>query len=168
MSVIRVAVIDSQPALRAGLAVLLRSEPGLVPVTDPADADVVLYDHLLHADGLALPRRLEAAVILYSTDDDPALPVLARVAGARGAIDKTASPEVLFEAIRRVGRGEDALPPVEPAHLEAAAARVDQEDLAIIAMLADGSAPDEVADVLRLDYRRATRRFERVLARLAA
>jgi len=28
----RIAIVDPQPAVRAGLAALLRSEPGLVPV----------------------------------------------------------------------------------------------------------------------------------------
>ena len=168
MHVTRIAIIDPQPALRTGLAVLLRAEPGFVPVPEPAEADVVLLDHLLTPDGLSMCRRLDARVILYSTDADPALPVLARVAGASGVIDKTASPEVLFEAIRRVGRGDDALPRVTPLALETAAERVPAEDLAIVAMLADGSAPAEVAEVLQLEGVRATRRFERVLARLAA
>jgi DNA-binding NarL/FixJ family response regulator len=164
----RVAVIDPQPAMRAGLAWLLRGEPGMVWVADPADADVALLDHSLAAEGLALCRRLDAAVVLYTTDPDPALPVLARVAGAHGVVDKTASPEVLFETIRRVGRGEHSLPPITAAALEEAAERVGPDDLAIVAMLADGSEPEDLAAVLRLDGRGATRRVERVLARLAA
>ena len=164
----RVAVIDPQPAMRAGLSTLLRGEPGLVPVADPEHADVVLLDHELTPDGLALCRRLDARVILYSTVADAALPVLARVAGACGLVDKTSSAEVLFEAIRRVARGETAMPGVTTAALELAAERVDPEDLAIVAMLADGSEPSEVAEVLSLDARRAERRFERVLSRLAA
>jgi DNA-binding NarL/FixJ family response regulator len=123
---------------------------------------------VLDPGGLTPCRALDARVLLYTNDDDPALPVLARVAGACGVVAKTASPEVLFEAIRRVARGEEALPPVTRPALEAAAERVDPEDLSIVAMLADGSEPDEVAEVLRLDGRRAARRFERVLARLGA
>ena len=168
MPVTRIAVIDPQPALRAGLAVLLRTEPGFVPVTDPADADVVLLDHLLTPDGLGMCRSLEARAILYSNDEDPALPVLARVAGAFGVVQKTASPELLFESIRRVARGGEALPAVTPRALETAGERVPAEDLAIIAMLVDGSEPAEVAEVLRLEAVGASRRFERVLARLAA
>lgn len=167
MLVIRVAVIDPQPALRAGLSALLRAEPGLLPAADAQDADVVLLDHELTPDGLALCRRLDARVILYTTATDPALTVLARVAGACGIVDKTASAEILFEAIRRVGRGETSMPPVTPAALELAAERVEPEDLAIVAMLADGSEPGEVADTLHLDERRAERRFERVISRLA-
>ena len=65
--------MDPQPAVRAGLAVLLRSEPGLVPVgaaTGAGDAaellarerpDVVMLEPgLLDGDGIALCRRLTA------------------------------------------------------------------------------------------------------------
>jgi hypothetical protein len=43
----RIVVINPQPAVRAGLAMLLRTEPGLVPVGSAADA----------ADGLELVER---------------------------------------------------------------------------------------------------------------
>src|SRR6476646_4346353 len=116
--VTRIAVIDPQPAVRAGLSMLLRTEPGLVPVgaatgahdgaelADRLRPDVVLLEpHLLDGDGLGLCRRLRAAaepprVILYSADTEPALALLARVAGADGLVDKAAKPETLFEAIR--------------------------------------------------------------------
>ena len=32
LDVTRIAIVDSQPAVRAGLTMLLRTEPGLVPV----------------------------------------------------------------------------------------------------------------------------------------
>lgn len=163
----RIAFIDPHPVLRTGLTTLLRGEPGLVPVGDPADADVVLLDHLLAPDGLALVRTLDARVILYSSDEDPALPVLARVAGACGVVDKSASPEVLFEAIRRVARGGESLPPVTRRSMERASERVAPEDLAMLAMLVDGTELEALAHVLRLEPVRATRRFERVLAKLA-
>ena len=59
----RVVVIDPQPAVRSGLAMLLRTEPGLVPVGAAVGAhdglelasrqrpDVVLLDPKLHDDG---------------------------------------------------------------------------------------------------------------------
>src|SRR6478752_765686 len=115
--VTRIAVIDPQPATRAGLSMLLRTEPGLVPVGAAAGAhdgaelaerlrpDVVLLEpHLLDGDGLGLCRRLRAAaeaprVILYSAGADAELGLLARVAGADGLVDKAASPQALFDAI---------------------------------------------------------------------
>jgi DNA-binding NarL/FixJ family response regulator len=181
--VTRIVVIDSQPAVRAGLAMLLRTEPGMVPVgaasgaSDGAELvarrrpDVVLLDHAsIAGDGLGLCRRLrgEAHVILYTADSDPALPVIARVAGADGLVDKSASPEDLFEAIRVVARGGTALPLVSRDEVDAAAHRVEPDDLALLAMLLDRNSPAEVADTLHLDRRRVGRRIERLLGRLRA
>jgi DNA-binding NarL/FixJ family response regulator len=176
--VTRVVIVDPQPAVRAGLAALLRGEPGLVPVGAAGSAeealetvrrtspDLVLLEPLLGTgDGLQLIRRITGAeaaprVVAYTEVGDPALEVALRVAGADGLVDKQAPPEELFEALRTVARGRTALPLVTPAALRAAAARVESDDLALLAMLVD------VADTLRLDPRRMARRVERLLARL--
>ena len=180
----RIVIVDPQPASRAGLAMLLRTEPGLVPVgaaigaTDGAELverqrpDVVLLEHhLLDGDGLALCRRLRAGkvppqVILYTAEPEPQMSLLARVAGAAGLVDKAAAPEELFEAVRMVARGGTALPPLDAAELDAAAHRVEPDDLALLAMLVDRTPPADVADALRLDRRRLSRRIERMLGRL--
>src|SRR3954451_22617775 len=97
----RIVVIDAQPAVRAGLAMMLRTEPGLVPVGAAVGAgdglelvasqrpDVVLLD----GAELALCRRLRALepaprVVLYAAGNDPGLAVTARVAGADGLVSK--------------------------------------------------------------------------------
>jgi len=180
----RVVVMDPQPAVRAGLAVLLRTEPGLVPVGSAAGAhdglelvsrrrpDVVILDpQLPDADGLGTCRRLRSLdpaprVVLYAAGGDPTLPVTARVAGADGLIDKAAPTEALFEAIRMVARGAGVLPPLDREQLDAAAHRVDAEDLALLAMLMDRTEPAEVAATLRLDKRKVQRRIEKLLGRL--
>ncbi|MEA2291567.1 MAG: hypothetical protein QOF17_587 [Solirubrobacteraceae bacterium] len=182
----RIAVIDPQPAMRAGVSVLLRTEPGLVPVGAAAGAadgvelverlrpDVVLLEpHILDGDGLGLCRRLRAAqvsprVLLYTAQPDPALALLARVAGADGLLGKETAPAVLYEAIRAVAHGGSALPPVDVSALDAAAHRVEAEDLALLAMLVDRTPPVEVADTLHLDRRRMSRRVERLIGRLQA
>src|SRR3954451_6598802 len=104
----RIAIVDPQPASRAGLTMLLRAEPGLIPVGSAHEAqggadlvlrcrpDVVLVEHHLpDGDGLALTRRLRAhapapKVFFYRADPEPVLGLLARVAGAAGVIDKAA------------------------------------------------------------------------------
>jgi DNA-binding NarL/FixJ family response regulator len=182
--VTRVVIVDPQPAVRAGLAALLRSEPGLVPVGAAGSAeealetvartapDLVLLEPLLGTgDGLQLIRRITGAenaprVVAYTEIGDPALEVALRVAGAEGLVDKQAPPEELFEALRTVARGRTALPLVTPAALRAAAARVESDDLALLAMLVDRTPTADVADTLRLDPRRMARRVERLLARL--
>jgi DNA-binding NarL/FixJ family response regulator len=180
----RIVVIDPQPAVRAGLAVMLRNEPGLVPVGAAAGAadgyelverqrpHVVLLDPLLlDGDGLAVCRRLRALdhpphIVLYTSGGDQTLHVTARVAGADGLVDKAAPPAELFEAIRVVARGGDALPPLTRAELDAAAHRVEPDDLALLAMLVDRTSPADVAETLRLDGRKLARRIERLLGRL--
>lgn len=181
LGVTRVAIVDPQPAVRAGLTLLLRAEPGLIPVGSAAGAEsghelverlrprVVLLEHrLLDGDGLALCRRLKALphppkVIVYTGEFDA---LMARVAGADGLIDKAAEPAELFEAIRVVARGGSALPPLEREEMDDAAHRIDPEDLALLAMLLDGTPAGDVADTLHLDRRRVGRRIERMLGRL--
>jgi DNA-binding NarL/FixJ family response regulator len=182
--VTRIVVIDPQPAVRAGLAMMLRTEPGLVPVGSAVGAadglelverqrpDVVLLDpQLLDGDGLGLCRRIRSLdhpprVVFYTSDHDATLNVLVRVAGADGLVDKSTEPAALFEAIRVVARGGTALPPIGPKDLEAAAGKVDPDDLALLAMLMDRTAPAEVAEALHLDRRKLGRRIERLLGRL--
>ena len=180
----RIAVIDPQPAVRTGLVALLRAEPGLVPVGTAAGAgdahdllarerpDVVLLEiHLLDGDGIALCRRLKAEhaatrVIVYTAAPDDELQLLTRVAGADGLVDKAFAPGELFAAIRLVARGETALPPVTRTQLDAAAHRVDPDDLALLAMLVDRTSPADVAETLHMDRSRVAKRTERVLGRL--
>lgn len=181
----RIAIVDPHPAVRAGLAILLRTEPGLVPVGAATGADdgvalvrrlrpdVVLLEHQLRDgdDGLAVCRRLKALpdrpkVVLYTAEPESALVLVARVARADGLVDKAADPAVLFEAIRVVARGGTALPQLDREALDAAAQRVDPEDLALLAMLVDGTPAGDAADTLRMDRRRVSRRIERLLVRL--
>src|SRR4051812_44436010 len=133
----RIVVIDPQPAVRAGLAMMLRTEPGLVPVGAAVGAvdglelvsrqrpDVVLLD----GGELALCRKLRALehaprVVLYAVGDDPTLPVTARVAGADGLVDKEAGLDELYAALRLGGRGGSLLPPLGRSVLHAAAPRL--------------------------------------------
>ena len=65
-----------------------------------------------------------------------------------------------------VARGQTALPPLDREQLDAAAHRVDAEDLALLAMLMDRTEPSDVAATLRLDRRKMQKRVERLLGRL--
>src|SRR3954453_17261103 len=162
---------------------LLRSEPGLVPVGSAGTAEealelvartapdiVLLEPYLGVGDGLQLCRRITAdggpRVVAYTGASDPALEVGLRVACADGIVDKQAAPDALFEALRVVAKGQSALPPLTPGQLRAAAARVESDDLALLAMLLARPPAPALRDPLNLAPRRLTRRVERLLGRL--
>src|SRR4051794_41866989 len=125
----RIAIVDPQPASRAGLTMLLRAEPGLIPVGSANTAqggadlvqrcrpDVVLVEHHLpDGDGLALTRRLRAhdpapQVIIYTAEPEPMLGLLARVAGAAGGLHQGGHPAERFEAARLLGPRGGGGPP---------------------------------------------------------
>jgi DNA-binding NarL/FixJ family response regulator len=126
---IRVAVLDDHPAVRAGLEAILAREPDLIAVGSAADAeelwpllrrtrpDVVVLDvHHPGPDGLALcldiKRGLHApAVVLYPAATPDALVVAAAVAGVDAIVGKSSSSRALLEAIREVARARRAGPP---------------------------------------------------------
>lgn len=182
-SVLRIFCVDPHPVVCAGLTALSREEDALAFVGSASEVEtaleqvtarrpdmVILDPELLGPEGFALCRRLKSALpqarmVLY-TANAASIALQARVAGADGLLDKGTAPGELFETLRVIGRGGSFLPPLNPADLEAAAHRVDPEDLALLAMLADRTDAADVADTLRVDRRGLARRIERMLPRL--
>ena len=162
---IRVLIVSDRPAIRAGLAQVIDSEPGLrADVAEPSPAalprryaDVVLVDaplarhdafdvcHLLKQ--LAVPRR----VAVYSDRTREELGVAAWVAGADALIDKAAPVPVLFEQIRMVARGGRVLPTPSARALTSAARELDAAERAVFGMCVYGVALDEISRTLRRD-----------------
>jgi len=183
---IRVAIVDDHPTVRLGLHTAIQSEPGLVPAGTAADAaelapllyrsrpDIVLLDYNLpDVDGLTVCRDIKAqalapGVILYSAFADNSMTVPAIVAGADGILNKGVPARDLFEAIRQVSRGGDALPPICTDQLHTATAALDDEDLPILGMLIDRTPTNEIADTLHLDHATLKRRIGRMLGHLTA
>ena len=181
---IRVAIVDDHHAVRLGLHAAIRSEPGLVPAGTATNGagvapmlyrtqpDVILLDyHLPDTDGLTLCRRIKSeppapAVILYSAFADDTLTVPAVVAGADGILHKGGPARELFEGIRRVARGGEALPPVPPPLYEAAGQALDPEDLPILGMLLDRTPAAEIASTLRMGTAELRDRVDHMLLRL--
>jgi hypothetical protein len=70
------------------------------------------------------------------------------IAGADGVVHKSALASELCDTVRTVAAGGTAIPPAAPGAHAVVAARLDPEDLPILAMLLDGTAPEEIARVL--------------------
>jgi DNA-binding NarL/FixJ family response regulator len=180
--VIRIAIVDDHPAVRLGLHSAIKSEPGLVPAGTAATAaelmpllyssrpDIVLLDfNLPDADGISLCHQIKTqalapGVIIYSAFADASMTMPAVIAGADGILDKGLPARDLFEAIREVNSGGDALPPIARQHLELAAATVEQEDLPIFGMLLERTPHCDIADTLRIDQATLRRRIDLMLA----
>ncbi|KRF38379.1 response regulator transcription factor [Terrabacter sp. Soil810] len=128
-SPIRVVVADDQSLVRAGLRLILESEPGIAVVGEAEDGDeavsscletdpdVVLMDiRMPGLDGIGATRRLydtgaRARVLVLTTFDADAYVYAALRAGASGFLLKTAPPDRLVDAIRQVHAGDSLLAP---------------------------------------------------------
>ena len=178
--------MDPHPLSVAGLAAVVADDPILELAGSAGDAatalagvrrlrpDMVVMDPAsLGADGFALCRRLKEVeptlrVVFHTAlGATSGMALAARVAGAEGLLDKTTEPPRLLASLRAIGTGLVALPPLGAAELEAAARRVEPDDLALLAMLADRTPAADAAETLRIDRRGVTRRIERMLPRLA-
>ncbi len=182
---IRVVIVDDHPALRAGLRTVLESEPGIVfagessgaeesvwPTLHTAQPDLVLMDyHLPHGDGLQLTYRIKQqvpapAVIVFSAyaSADLALPAL--LASADGLLSKGVGARELFDAIRRVNRGERLLGRPPATVLREGSMRVPESDRALLGMLLDGASENEAARTLRLEPKDVRHAVQRMLGSL--
>ncbi|MEV5409314.1 response regulator transcription factor [Thermopolyspora sp. NPDC052614] len=126
---IRIVVADDQAMIRAGLRLVVESEPGIEVVGEASDGveavsvvrrlrpDVVLMDVAMpRKDGLAAARELLAdphpsKIIMLTTFDTDENLYAALRAGTSGFLLKVSPPEQLVEAIKVVARGEGLLDP---------------------------------------------------------
>lgn len=119
---IRIVIADDQAMVRAGLRMIVESDPGMEVVGEAADGrtavavarrtrpDIVLMDVSMPGlDGLAAARELLAApsppkvITLTTFDTDENLHAALR-AGTSGFLLKVSPPEQLLEAIKVVDR----------------------------------------------------------------
>jgi DNA-binding NarL/FixJ family response regulator len=126
---VRVLIVDDDPLVRAGLAMIIGSSPDLTVVGEAADGtgvaaavdayapDVVLMDiRMPHLDGLAATELLRARpdppeVIVLTTFDADEYVLRALRAGASGFLLKHTPPAEILRAISRVSAGELTLSP---------------------------------------------------------
>jgi DNA-binding NarL/FixJ family response regulator len=146
---------------------------------------VVLLDIRLEGpSGLELARQLrrsqsDTRVIVLTSHDDEGYLVEAAQAGVHGYLLKSASAELLAEAIRAVHAGERRLTPalvtkaleqleaLSRAQVQAEAGLSDQE-LKMLQLLADGADTQDMAQTLYLSERTIKRKIQDVLNKLGA
>ncbi|HEV3496396.1 MAG TPA: response regulator transcription factor [Actinomycetes bacterium] len=136
---IGVLVVDDDPLVRAGLAMMLGGTPDIrvvaeagdgtqvLPMADRHDPDVVLMDiRMPNMDGLAATEALRGRgdapeVIILTTFDADEHVLRALRAGAAGFVLKDTPPTEIVDAVRRVAQG---LPVLSPAVTRRLIARV--------------------------------------------
>jgi DNA-binding NarL/FixJ family response regulator len=182
---LRVVVVDDHPALRAGLRAVLDAEPGILyvgesdgldenvwPVLRRTRPDLVLLDyHLPHGDGLQLCYRIKQEdpaprVAIFTAYASPTLALPATLAGADALLAKDMRAPDLFDALRRVNRGERMLPPISRIVYEEAGAKLEPDARALMGVMIDGATIPEAAVALRLEERDVQIAVQRILRSL--
>jgi DNA-binding NarL/FixJ family response regulator len=164
----RVLVVDDHPVVRVGISTIIDTQPDMTVVADTGSGEeaIALYrEHLpdltvmdLRLEDLSgvacirsirkdFPKARFVVLTTYRGDEDIHQ---ALEAGASGYLIKGMPRQLLLDALRRVNRGEEFLPPPVT---EALAARKPEQELSarereVLALLAAGKCNKEIAATL--------------------
>lgn len=184
---IRVAVIDRHPAMRAGIESILDAASG-VHVVAGAGGDQHEIAHALYrtapdvvliedapgrADGVELAREIKGfgsgpRILLLADRPDAVQVATAILAEADGIVDSGSQPRELIDALQAVAAGGTAFPQLGPRERARLARRLPAEDHAILAMRLAATPRREIAETLRIDARALRRRLAAMIGRLRA
>lgn len=189
----KILIIDDHPVVRAGIRRLLTTEAGievheassgreaLSIFREQCPTLVILDLNLPGLGGLEVLARLkaldpDAQVLVLSMHDDETHVTRALQAGAAGYVTKTAPPQELMEAIRRVAQGDTYIEREIAEGLAFASIRysasplkdLSSRDLEILRQLAQGRTLTQIADAVGIGYKTAANNCSRIKARLGA
>ncbi|MDO5077962.1 response regulator transcription factor [Corynebacterium sp.] len=191
---IRVALVDDQPLVRSGFAMLVNSQPDLEVVWQAGDGsevpnqppvDVVLMDvQMPRVDGIAAAKALlesdaDVRVIMLTTFDDRTYVTDAIAAGASGFLLKDAEPEELLKAIRVVAAGEAVLAPrvtatlltefvPRPAATSAICEELTPRETEVLRLMAFGFSNTEIAEAHVVSLATVKTHVRHILMKLGA
>lgn len=177
----RALVVDDHPLFRRGLVGLLQ-DSGIVDVVAEADnardakvhveneeLDVVICDlSLPDISGLSLISDIRAggfqgALLVLSMRDELMFAPRALRAGADGYLDKSASPDEIIDAVRRVLQGERVLSAEQAERLKARSdgtgvpdspgTRLSNRELEVFELTGRGQGTREVAEGLGISIK---------------
>lgn len=174
--------------LRAGLASVLASEPGLHVVAQATDGmgaievwrkhqpDVMLLDiSMAGMDGIATLQRLRrefsgARVLMLTSSEAPEDVRHALEAGASGYVTKTIGPAELIAAIRQVHAGEKSFGKAVVAQMAAEheAGAISRRELEVLGLVRQGFTNAEIGRVLGISEWTAKSHVQSLLAKLQA
>lgn len=155
----------------------------VIELTEELKPDVILLDIKLgEENGLDLARQLrrvcpEVKIIILTSYDDEAFLSQAAQIGVHGYLLKSASAEVLAEAIQAIQRGERRLAPdlASKAFVQLSRANkaykksrfgLSEEDTQLLRLIADGSTIQEIAESLYLSERSVKRKTQEILEKM--
>ncbi len=192
---LRVALIDDEPLVRAGLAAIIDSDPGLEVVGEASDGaealdlvrrtrpDVVVMDvRMPRLDGLEATRLLlglqePPRILILTTFDSDDYVFDALRAGADGFVLKRAQPEELVRAVHTVAGGEVLLYPAkvremasraQPRSERVSSAQLSGREQEVLRLMARGLSNNEIAAELFLGVETVKTYVSAVLAKLGA
>ena len=190
---ITVVLVDDEPLIRQGIAMILEAEQGIEVVAEAADGaagidavrrthpDVVVMDvRMPHLDGI------RATELLLRGDDPPAVLVLttfgnddyvqaALRVGAAGFLLKRSTAEQVVDAVRTVAAGESLVFPQQVRELLTATPAAtwsgpqpSDRELEVLALVAEGLTNAEIAAELVIGVETVRTHVASLIAKLGA
>jgi len=188
----KLLIVDDHPIVRSGLRRLLSAEPGLdiVEAANGQEAiaaykdwrpDLVILDlNLPGISGLEVLNRLKienpkVRALAVSMHDNPLYVMRVLEAGACGYVSKSAPPEQLLEAVRRVAAGQtyiehEVAQDLALWNIRGASHPLKQlspRDVEILRQLAGGKSLREIAQIIGVSYKTVANHCSQLKSRLA-
>jgi DNA-binding NarL/FixJ family response regulator len=183
---VRVALVDDHPAMRAGIRAVLDAAPAIAMVGEASEGrhlwpmlercapDVVLMDfHLPGEDGLVLCHRVKRQVpaprvVIISAYAEHAMLPPALLAQADALVSKRASARELCETLRRVVIEGPSAPELSAPQRRTLSEILEPQDAALAGLLLLRTPPREIARTTGVDIAELGDRVEALLRRIAA